>query len=284
MDNLGVKMKTLTKILSGISLGASLLFNSCDMLNGWQKLYNAIDEETNNHLEWDGNYPGIVIFAYDEEPMIKEEMKRIFDELKEGSTPANEYEIGIWGVGITNHSVEGWYKLEATKYNKKIDIPLSIYSEQIKIPNEFINQEDNSVKLTDFSKYLRENYKLDSYDFISIILNNKLTSSNEEQSSYADKSSSSFIINNVLFNDFYGIKGNQYFVINKTFAHEFAHLLGAKDKYNEHDPKNIYDEKDIMKNSYSSKFQLGNDSLICSLLDEDIIISKPTAQEIGWVE
>jgi hypothetical protein len=74
-------MKTLQKIV----LGISLLFCSCS--------FNI--EQKDYILKRDGNYPGIVVFAYNEEPMVKEEINRMFNELKEGSTPTDGYKVGI---------------------------------------------------------------------------------------------------------------------------------------------------------------------------------------------
>jgi hypothetical protein len=62
------------------------------------------------------------------------------------------------------------------------------------------------------------------------------------------------------------------FYYNHIFAHEFAHLIGAQDKYGEYDPEGIYEANDLMKEDKGS-LKTGN-----------VIISQPTAQEIGWLE
>lgn len=231
-------MKTLKNILLGIAFSLSLSASGC-----W-----LFPEKP--HLLWDDYYPGVAVFAYKENKITDDEMNNKFNELSTTS------EIFISeNFSVHNESLEEWFDKQAGKYNESINIPLTLYKEQIKVPIEFINEADNfPVDIRGFSNYLRKNYGLNNYDFISIIINE----SNGAYAGYADRYSFSFLVN-VL---------PAWKAINGTFAHEFSHLLGATDKYSS-DYEGKVDNKDLMRNAQTN-------------LDDYIIITDPTAVEIGW--
>jgi len=223
-------------------------------------------------LERDGHYPGIVVFTYEENPLSDVLVIQKFNELKNGHIvleyPSEEPPISPMGISPVNreididkepvtydiYSVGNWYKKEANKYNQDIEIPLTLFKEQIKVPTKFIKYEDDmqSIDLLKFSNYLRDTYKgMSNYDFISVIHHGER---DVFSGGYAYKNDASFLVENL----------TGYSLLNKVYAHEFAHLLGAKD-YEE----GISEENSIM-NSYGRK------------LLEEIVITDKTASEIGW--
>lgn len=204
------------------------------------------------YLEKDGSYDGVVIFAYTTEQISKEKRDYQFYELTNNSLHNGELQ----------ESVESWYKNKAEDYGKSIDIPLNLYEKDIKIPEDFISANKFPLDIINFTKYLRKNYpELNNYDFLSIIY--QMDFEGSKTISYAYPSGKSFVLRYLN-----PTKEKILFSNNPSFAHEVAHLLGATDKY-ENRPE--IEELDIMK-------QGG----VQEVLNENILITKQTAKEIGW--
>lgn len=242
--------KTLKNILLSATLGISLAFNSCFLPFNYEKT-----------MIRDGDYSGIVVFAYKGNKFSEELINENFSELIK-----SEYII-YNGISYKNESVNLWYKEQAKKYNKEIDIKLTLFPEQIEIPKMSI-QEDKTfpIRLDNLSKYLRNTYDINKYDFISIFYLNEEDTFN----AYAIPDYSSFIIRIPTEAKKYGEETFKVVSLkNKTFAHEFSHLIGASDKYV---PGNDdVNDWDIMR-EFGGFFNL----------DEDVLITEPTAKEIGW--
>jgi hypothetical protein len=245
-------MKSLKNIL--LALGLSLAFNSCNL--------NKVNDE----------YNGVVIFCYNEDKITDEEVQSRFDELNNYTTETT-YK-GYDYYGLTYEPIETWFDREAKKYGEQIDISLTLYQKQVKVPKKFIDYStEYPVCIREFSAYMRnENKDLKDYYFISFLYSDDKAweeTTHPINVGYANLRSRSFFVRNsyTLGSEFYdGLARN-----NHIFAHEFAHLLGAHDKYGNNDTDDMYNDMDIMK-YYGNKF------------DEDIIISEPTAEELGWLE
>lgn len=222
------------KIFSGI---AALALVGCSA----GIIKNGKDDSSKDYtLVKDGNYPGAVVFAYENEPENYQDKNLSFEILKEGC--------------LNSLSVQEWFSREATKYGKQINLPLTLFPEDVKIPSSCINPNDAyQLDLDKFSEHLRENYpELKNYDFIAIYY--KASSPDIGKNGYARKDLAVFCL-----------KSNEKFTIFK-FPHEFLHLVDAKDKYNS---ENDCDPRDIMKTTHTT-------------LDDEVLISEQTAREIGW--
>jgi hypothetical protein len=251
-------MKTLTKILA-TGLLAFSLFNCRSPI---------LHYENKSELENDGNYPGIVIFCYNENKITDAEVKSRFEEFNNYTNEIidNSPEFR----GLVYEPIKVWFDREAKKYGKNIDIPLTLHKKQIKVPKRFIDySKEYPLDINDFSEYIKlENNELKKYDFITFMYSDDNAwekTSHRMSSAYVDKYSKSIFlrVSYTLGSRFYDGLGRD----NSHLAHEFLHLLGAEDKYNAKD--GIYNDNDIMRNN-SGKF------------DKDIIISEQTAREISW--
>ncbi len=264
-------MKTLDKIINGIVTCATIGILTFSNIS-------CKDIRRTNYMERDGHYPGIVIFAYEteENKLQNSEMLERFEELTIGAK-----RLGYEELNNYNLSIEDWYKKEAQKYNQSIDIPLSLYSQQIKVPQEYITDDKNSIDLERFVKYLSKNYpETNDYDFVSILYRD----SNSERDKFrgiARQDLSAFFVRNPYPIDLFYIKSISK-IMNKAYAHEFAHLLGAIDKYGDFDKDDIYDYNDIMKSTNTKTIFYQGQFLSGNLLEKEIIVSEPTAEEIGW--
>jgi hypothetical protein len=227
-------MKTLTKILGISALALASLSCSSKMFS---------DDDTKDYtMVRDGNYPGVIVHAYQNKPESYENKQANFEMLQNGS--ANTL------------SIQAWNTREAKKYGKQISIPLTLFQEDVKIPSKYIKDEEHPLDLEGFTEYLRDNYpKLKNYDFIAIYF--EVTPRDGSSYGYARKDLAAFCLNEKL----------KFAPVG--FAHEEKHLEDATDKYNEFDPKNKYDWRDVMKT-------------VNYVLDDEVIVSEPTAIEIGW--
>jgi hypothetical protein len=227
-------MKTLTKILG---LGALALAS----LGCSSKMFS--DDDTKDYtMVRDGNYPGVIVHAYQNTPESYENKQRSFEMLQNGS--ANTL------------SIQAWNTREANKYSKQISIPLTLFQEDVKIPSKYIKEDRHQLDIEGFTEHLRDNYpELKNYDFIAIYF--EVTPRDGSSYGYARKNLGVFCL-----------KEEMKFA-SVAFVHEKLHLIGAEDKYNEHDPNNEFDPRDIMKTVHYA-------------LDDEVIVSEPTAEEIGW--
>jgi len=227
-------MKTLTRILGIGALALASLSCSSKMFS---------DDDTKDYtMARDGNYPGVVVHAYQNAPESYENKQASFEMLQNGS--ANTL------------SIQAWNTREAKKYNKQISIPLTLFPEDVKIPSSYIKDEKHQLDLEKFSEHLRDAYpELNKYDFIAIYF--EVSPREGSAYGYARKNLGTFCLNEKLK------------FASAAFAHEKLHLIGATDKYGEFDPENIQDLRDIMKTTHS-------------VLDDEVIVSDPTAIEIGW--
>lgn len=231
-------MKSLTRKIFGTGLAALVSLNSISCMAN-----KVNDGDTKDYtMDRDGHYPGVIVHAYQNEPESYANKQAGFEMLQNGSA--------------NNLSIQAWNKREANKYGKQISIPLTLFHEDVKIPSGCIKDEEHQLDLEKFSEHLRDTYpELKNYDFIAIYF--EAPAREGSSYGYARKDLAVFCL-----------KEEMKFVA-VAFAHEKLHLLGAEDKYNEHDPSNKYDPRDIMKtNGYA--------------LDNEVIVSEPTAEEIGW--
>lgn len=231
-------MKLKNILLSSVfSIG--LLVNSCVL--------------PTNYLPSKENYSGIVVFAYANEEISRDKKESQFYELTNN----------LIKDGKLQESVNNWYKNQAKKYGKSIDIKLTEYSKEIKIPDEFITDSEFPIDIIGLTKYIKTNFKeVNNYDFFSIIY--QMDFNGSRIIDYSFPQGNSFVLR--YYNPTTYL--NPLFSKNPSFAHEFSHLLGASDKYNNY-PE--VEELDIMK-------QGG----VQEVLDEKVLITEPTAREIGW--
>lgn len=217
----------------------------------------------------DNEYTGAVFFAYgDKEHSTPQSLPaNIMNDLENEVTQTNYY------PGI-NLSLEDWLDREAGKYGKEIDVPLTFYHEQVKVPDEFfyekgtILKELPTINLRRFSDYLTEIYpEVKSSDFIAVIYNAPYNAGYAQPSGFLVYSS-----------HFPG--DNKANFIGNTFAHEFLHLIGATDK----DYSNLVNEFDIMKNgSYQAGLDYPFGTDYTGALLKEVEIQEETAREIGWL-
>lgn len=207
----------------------------------------------NLYLKKDGKYAGIVVPIYEDAKASTSFVNQKFYAL------TNTSSIKYWGEDHTDYSIQDWYEQEAARYGQTIEIPLSLYPEQIQIPSEFVTENTRRpVQLDELSKYLRNAYpEIGNYDFITFLFNDP----SQTFKGYSSIVSDSMVVNNTV---------RPY--INQIVAHEFAHLIGATDKYSKTYSGTVPDY-DItrLKGDYDHMF-----------LDSDIQITESTANEIGW--
>lgn len=163
-----------------------------------------LTETEDYEMKKDGHYPGVVVFAYENQPESYEEKMSGFKTLTENTS----YSM----------SVQKWLSKEAAKYGKQISIPLTLFNEDVKIPSKYLSHDSNyQLDLKKFSEYLRDNYsELENFDFIAIYYDAQ--SPEKGHSGYAEKGLASLCLK------------SEYKRLNPGFVHEWLHLLGAKDK------------------------------------------------------
>ena len=248
--------KTLKNILLSATLGVGLLFNSCSL-----------------KYKLGSNYSGVVVFAYNNERFTQEDIEK--NKLELTTTTYKE--------GLPIYSQEDWWDIQADKYDKDIYISLEFYPEEVKIPEEMkipqeiVVKKFYRLKLDILADYLRKEYpKLEEYDFLSIVYEDMNTNEIKTQGA-ALPYKKIFYVDGVRFSNERG--GFRY--MGNVFAHEFAHLIGASDKYNPDDSTNKTDKLDLMRDgSYNTDNPIGQRR---GALTEQVKITEPTAEEIGWL-
>ena len=209
-------MKNLkNKLLVGV-FAVSTLISSCD-------LFKMIG---NYPMEKDGVYNGIVVYVHDDEGEEVTELKQRIINFCLNCTQKN-------GDGeIDSYSLNGWYQKQAKNHNKNIEVILDAYPENILLP-KYLNEELNGwdiIDLYDTREFLEEyDPTLAEYDFITLVKMQE------------DGNPAGFTANYARTNIVY-VDGRVYYSI---FAHEFAHLLGARDKYND----NFTEDNELMNNA-----------------------------------
>jgi hypothetical protein len=203
-----------------------------------------------NYLPNKENYSGVVVFAYTTEQIPKEKRENQFYELTNDLIK-----------GELQESVESWYKNQAKKYGKSIDINLTEYKEEIQIPKQFLIEGEYPLDGYSLTSYLKSNYKeLRGYDFISIFYQIPEWEG-VKSPTFANTNAHSFVILYSHTSD--EISGQN----NSIFAHEFAHLIGATDKW---------------KEEGISEFEIMNYPGGVDLFNEKVFIGEKTSREIGW--
>ena len=244
-------MKTLKTLLLSATLGLALAFSSC------VPFFNS-----NKYLERDGDYNGIVVFSYDDHRLTSKEIEKNKNELINTHYDSNNLPI---------FSQQEWWSKKAEEYGAKFNLSLDFYPNEIKLTKEFIL--DGGINLYNFPSYLRKTYpEINNYEFLAIIYEKHGFSGGKSLSS--TKSFyiySSFIVSEKIEQPFIG----------DNFAHEFAHLGGATDKYNPDDSTNNPDKFDLMRNGSFNQETIGMRN---GALTEQVKISEQTARELGWIE
>ena len=263
-----MKKTGLLKTLAGtLLIGISLGLQGC----------LAVDENS-KMMKKDGDYPGAVVFTYTNEKFQKKDIDALCD-------ASNSTEDSYFYV-------PQWQEEQSRDYNVDFEMDLTCFKNQIKIPKDFIAPAGVSypADLEKISDYLREKVpKLNDYDFLAINYVFPVEYYFEGESSvyYALPKTRSFILGTIKLEDLFGIFPDSYVLPRRSsFAHDFNHLLGAKHKFRE-------DGKGCMINSETEEpYEL--DDIMCARqkdrngkwLDiyklEELRISEPTAEEIGW--
>lgn len=193
------------------------------------------------------------------------------------------------------YSVNPWYKKEAAKYGVDMNISVDCLKEQIKLPARYLTTDSDPKNFWCEGVYTRSpikdasgvvdyvknsNSSLTDRDFINIVHYVGLA---ESSCNFAVSKSFFIFIKKWKSFDKYlyypDFSGNTFSI---TFAHEFGHILGASDKYSTQsgvdcltNPKTgtPYDGYDIMCHRVNG----GSTPLL-----KDLIVSDPTAEEMGW--
>lgn len=216
-------------------------------------------------------YTGAIIFTYSSKEFPKVIIEKLCD-TNSDSTDSYFY-------------VPVWQKAQADNLGVELSMNLTCYPEPIQIPAELFNAAGSSypISMPVLSAYLKENYhSLREHTFI--VMNHFLTVDERYDNNFYVGPGSFFL---ATIED-----GNGFITLptRRTFAHEFNHLLGATDKYGTTreraciiDPETgkEYDGYDIMCHRIPTNPDNPNSSYAMPPLEE-LIISEPTAKEIGW--
>jgi hypothetical protein len=197
-----------------------------------------LKENEDYTMKKDGNYPGVVVFAYENQPESYEEKMSGFKTLTENTS--------------NSMSIQKWLSKESVKYGKQISIPLTLFPENVKIPSKYLSHENiYQLDLEKFSEHLRDSYpELNNYDFIAIYYD--ASSSEKGYSGYAEKDLATFCLK------------SKYKRLNPGFAHEWLHLLGAEDKEINYSS----DKENIMKSEISKWYLDDNFSIYPETAEE----------------
>ncbi len=181
-----------------------------------------------------------------------------------------------------------WERAQAGIYGVEFEMDLTCFPEPIQIPAELFNVAGSMFPISSriLADYLREHYPvLNDYAFIAV---NHFFPSNPDYDTenYAgggtEGGTRSFFLSTIEYDT--GIHPPT----RRTFAHEFAHLQGATDKYGTTaeracliDPETgeEFDGHDIMCHRAPRDLDSGYDMPPL----EELIVSEPTAREICWL-
>lgn len=202
-----------------------------------------------------------------------------------------------------------WYGARAKDHNVNFNLKVACDTNQVQMPSQFLSTSadkpdqpcqgttvrqpiKNYAQITSYFKKTNPNLK--NYDYLAFVFYEK---SDRKKCSIAPYETNSVFL---MVNDFtYPLKNyfgetvkemNLYYpavdtdFLPGTFIHEIGHRLGATDKYD------IYSETlKCTKDPATGKLYDGLD-IMCKGVDgkapalKDLVVSKPTAKEFGWVK